>query len=79
MDHLTINKAKIIREQLMNELELYLEQKEINFIKTQPGSPVMRDIIEGKSLIETATDLSIDTDGCKKVLKYYQQYGKRRK
>ena len=49
MDHLTINKAKIIREQLMNELELYLEQKEINFIKTQPGSPTMRDIIEGKS------------------------------
>ena len=49
MDHLTISKAKIIREQLMNELELYLEQKEINFIKTQPTSPVMRDIIEGKS------------------------------
>lgn len=42
------------------------------------GSEI-EDIIEGKSLIETATDLSIDTDGCKKVLKYYQQYGKRRK
>ena len=49
MDHLTISKAKIIREQLINELELYLEKKEINFIKTQPGSPIMRDIIEGKS------------------------------
>ena len=49
MEHLTINKAKIIREQLINELDLYLEQKEINFIKTQPGSPIMRDIIEGKS------------------------------
>lgn len=49
MDHLTINKAKIIREQLMNELELYLEQKEINFIKTQPKSPIMKDVIEGKS------------------------------
>ena len=49
MDHLTINQAKIIREQLINELDLYLEQKEINFIKTQPESPVMRDIIEGKS------------------------------
>ena len=30
MDHLTINQAKIIRNQLVNELELYLEQKEIN-------------------------------------------------
>lgn len=49
MEHLTINKAKIMREQLINELDLYLEKKEINFIKTQPGSPIMRDIIEGKS------------------------------
>ena len=49
MEHLTINKAKIIREQLINELDLYLERKEINFIKTQPGSPIMRDIVEGKS------------------------------
>ena len=49
MDHLTISKAKIIREQLINELDLYLEKKEINFIKTQPGSPIMKDIIEGKS------------------------------
>ena len=49
MNHLTISKAKIMREQLVNELDLYLEQKEINFIKTQPGSPIMRDIIEGKS------------------------------
>ena len=49
MDHLTINQAKIERDQLINELDLYLEQKEINFIKTQPESPVMRDIIEGKS------------------------------
>ena len=49
MEHLTISKAKIIREQLINELDLYLEQKEINFIKMQPESPIMRDIIEGKS------------------------------
>jgi hypothetical protein len=49
MEHLTISKAKIMREQLVNELDLYLEQKEINFIKMQPESPVMRDIIEGKS------------------------------
>ncbi len=49
MEHLTISKAKIIRDQLINELDLYLEQKEINFIKMQPESPIMRDIIEGKS------------------------------
>ena len=49
MEHLTISKAKIMREQLINELDLYLEKKEINFIKTQPGSPIMRDIIEAKS------------------------------
>lgn len=49
MDHLTISTAKIQREQLINELDLYLEQKEINFIKMQPSSPIMKDIIEGKS------------------------------
>ena len=49
MDHLTISTAKIQREQLINELDLYLAQKEINFIKTQPSSPIMKDIIEGKS------------------------------
>ncbi len=49
MDHLTINQAKIEREKLVNELDLYLEQKEVNFIKTQPKSPIMRDVIEGKS------------------------------
>lgn len=49
MDHLTINQAKIERDKLINELELYLEQKEVNFIKMQPKSPIMRDIIEGKS------------------------------
>lgn len=45
----TINQAKTERQKLINELDLYLEQKEINFIKTQPKSPLMRDIIEGKS------------------------------
>lgn len=49
MEHLTLNQAKIEREKLINELNLYLEQKEINFIKTQPKSPIMKDIIEGKS------------------------------
>ena len=49
MNHLTINQAKIEKDKLINELELYLEKKEINFIKMQPESPIMRDVIEGKS------------------------------
>ena len=49
MDHLTINQAKIEKDKLINELDLYLEQKEVNFIKQQPKSPIMRDVIEGKS------------------------------
>jgi len=46
---MTINQAKAERQKLINELELYLEQKEINFIRTQPKSPIMKDVIEGKS------------------------------
>lgn len=46
---MTINQAKTERQKLINELELYLEQKEINFIKTQPKSPIMKDVVEGKS------------------------------
>lgn len=46
---MTINQAIIERQKLINELDLYLEQKEINFIKTQPKSPIVRDVIEGKS------------------------------
>lgn len=46
---MTINQAKTERQKLVNELELYLEQKEINFIRTQPKSPIMKDVIEGKS------------------------------
>ena len=46
---MTINQAKTERQKLINELDLYLEQKEINFIRTQPKSPIMKDVIEGKS------------------------------
>jgi len=56
MDHIDIKGAKIRRQQLVNELELYLEQKEINFIKSQPKSPVMKDIIEGKSSSFSVSD-----------------------
>ena len=49
MDHLTIEGAKREIDKLNNELELYLEKKKINFEKTKPSSPVLRDIIPGKS------------------------------
>lgn len=49
MDHLTIEGAKREIDKLNNELELYLEKKKINFERTQPSSPALRDIIPGKS------------------------------
>ena len=49
MDHLTIEGAKREIDKLNNELELYLEKKKINFERTQPSSPVLRDVIPGKS------------------------------
>ena len=49
MDHLTIEGAKREIDKLNNELELYLEKKNINFQRTQPSSPVLKDIIPGKS------------------------------
>jgi len=49
MDHLTIEGAKREIDRLNNELELYLEKKKINFERTQPSSPKLKDIIPGKS------------------------------
>lgn len=49
MDHLTIEGAKREIDKLNNELELYLEKKKINFERTQPSSPKLKDIIPGKS------------------------------
>lgn len=45
MEHLTIEKAKNEREKLNNELELYLEKKQINFIKTQPKATQLKDVV----------------------------------
>lgn len=44
-----IIQAKNEVDKLKGELEFYLDQKKINFIKAQPGSPIMHDIISGKS------------------------------
>ena len=44
-----IVKAKNEIDKLQDTLELYLQKKKINFIKSQPGSPIMKDIITGKN------------------------------
>lgn len=46
---MNILKAKNEIDKLQDILELYLQKKKINFIKSQPGSPIMKDIITGKS------------------------------
>ena len=46
---MTIGTAKNEIRKLENELELYLEKKKINFQKTQPSSPKLKEIVEGKS------------------------------
>ena len=46
---MNILKGKNEIDKLQDTLELYLQKKKINFIKSQPGSPIMKDIITGKS------------------------------
>lgn len=46
---MNILKAKNEIDKLQDTLELYLQKKKINFIKSQPGSPIMKDIIAGKN------------------------------
>lgn len=46
---LTIKEAKNRREKLYNDLDVYLTKKKINFLRTQPSSPIMHDVIAGKS------------------------------
>lgn len=51
-----IVKAKNEIDKLQDTLELYLQKKRINFIKSQPGSPIMKDIITGKNDGKTIFD-----------------------
>ena len=46
---MNILKAKNEIDKLQDTLELYLQKKKINFIKSQPWSPIMKDIITGKN------------------------------
>lgn len=47
--HLTIKEARNELEKLSNELDLYLTNKKINFLKTQPGSTKFKEIVTSKS------------------------------
>lgn len=49
MDHITISQARNEIKKLESSLDLYLTKKKINFEKTQPSSPKLKDIIPGKS------------------------------
>ena len=47
--HLSIKEARNEIEKLNNELDLYLTNKKINFLKTQPGSTKFKEIVTSKS------------------------------
>lgn len=47
--HLTIKEARNEISKLENELDLYLTKKKINFIKTQPKSIEIKDIVASKT------------------------------
>lgn len=46
---MNILEAKNKRKKLYDELDLYLTKKKINFIKAQPGSIIMKDVISGNN------------------------------
>lgn len=46
---LTIQEATRVKNKLENELELYLHLKEINYIKTQPSSVKIKDIVTSRT------------------------------
>lgn len=68
MNHLTIEEAKKEIDRLNNELELYLEKKQINFERTLPSSSKLKDIIPGKtdsiSIFDKFTHYIIKDEEC---------------
>lgn len=83
MDHLTINQAKNELEKLENELEVYLSKKKLNFLKTQPASPKLKEIVISKTneVFDKFThyiikDEEIDTKiyGLQEAIASYQNY-----
>jgi hypothetical protein len=63
---LTIRETKNIIKQLENELELYLEKKQINFEKTQPSCTKLKDIIvnKGNTIFDSFTTYMIKDEEC---------------
>ena len=53
---MTITEAKNRINQIENELSYLKEKKVINFEKTQPSSPKLKDIVEGKSNSKVVND-----------------------
>ena len=51
MEHLTIEKAKNKIEKLNNELNVYLEKKQLNFLKTQPKATQLKDAVVNSNFI----------------------------
>ena len=49
--HLTIKQAKNELEKLNNDLELYLNKKRINYLKTQPGALKYKEILSNTNVI----------------------------
>lgn len=47
--HLTIKEARNEIEKLENELDVYLTKKEINYVKTQPGSSKFKDVVTSRT------------------------------
>lgn len=82
MEDLTIWKAKSELEHLENQLDLKLQQKELNFIRTQPGAvKTDKDVTSGgaredkfASYVIRDIDLDRDIDYIQDLIKVYEDY-----
>lgn len=63
--HLTIREAKNEIKKLKNELELYLDKKKINFLKTQPGAIQYKDVmVSSSNMFDKLTHYKIRDEEC---------------
>lgn len=63
---LSIRETKNIIKQLQNELELYMEKKQINFDRTQPSSSKIKEVITSRSnsIFDSFTSYMIKDEEC---------------